>query len=159
VKVNDAVSGAVFVVLAALIFFFTRGFTEMHGQDYGAAFFPRVIAVAMALLGASLIVHGLRTRAGNPWVETLDWMRSPRHAANFALILAALVFYILISDTLGFALSSIIILFVLLLRLRGPATWRSSAAIAIVGTIVIQQFFGQFLRVPLPWGVFEAYAW
>jgi len=159
VKANDAVSGAVFVILAALIFFFTRGFSEMPGQDYGAAFFPRVIAVAMALLGTSLIVQGLRTRAGHPWVETLDWMRSPRHAVNFALILAVLVFYILISDTLGFVLTSIIILFVLLMRLRGPATWRSSAAIDIVGTIVIQQFFGQVLRVPLPWGVFEAYAW
>lgn len=131
----------------------------MPGQDYGAAFFPRTIAVIMALLGAALIVKGIRERAGKPWAETLAWMRSPRHVANFALVLAALVFYILVSDSLGFAITAVVTLYALLLWLRGPQFWVSSAIISVVSTIAIQQFFGQFLRVPLPWGILESYAW
>jgi putative tricarboxylic transport membrane protein len=159
VKVNDAVSGALFVGLAGLIFFFTSHFRSMPGQDYGAAFFPRTIAVLMALLGAALIVKGIRERSGKPWVEALDWMRSPRHVANFALVLAALVFYILVSDSLGFAITAFLVLYALLLWLRGPPFWVSSAVISLVSMIGIHQFFGQFLRVPLPWGILESYAW
>ncbi len=158
-KVNDAISGALFVGLAGLIFVFTSHFRVMPGQDYGAAFFPRAIAVLMVLLGAALIVNGIRERGVKPWAETLDWMRSPRHVANFALVLAAIVFYILISDSLGFAITAVVTLYALLLWLRGPRFWVSSAVISLVAMIAIQQFFGQFLRVPLPWGILEAYAW
>ena len=35
----------------------------------------------------------------------------------------------------------------------------SSLAIAAVTTVAIQQFFGDLLRVPLPWGVLQGYAW
>jgi putative tricarboxylic transport membrane protein len=48
---------------------------------------------------------------------------------------------------------------VLLFRLRGPSFWLSSLVIAIVSTLVLQQFFGQVLRVPLPWGILETYSW
>ncbi len=158
-KVNDAVSGAFFIALAGLIFLLTGHFTEMPGQNYGAGFFPRVIAVAMALLGAGLVVRGIRARGAGPWAQPLDWMGSPRLRANFLLVLGALVFYIVASDLLGFVITALILLFVLLTALRGLATWRSSAAIALVATLVIQQFFGQLLRVPLPWGLLQDYAW
>lgn len=157
-KVNDAISGAVFVAVAGLIFVFTSHFRTMPGQDYGAAFFPRTIAVVMALLGAALIVKGIRERDGGPWVQTLEWMHSPRHIANFALVLAVLVFYILVSDSLGFAITAFVTLYVLLLWLRGPRFWLSSAVISLASMIAIQQFFGQFLRVPLPWGILETFA-
>jgi len=159
VKVNDAISGALFVAVAGLIFLFTSHFRSMPGQDYGAAFFPRTIAVLMALLGAALIAKGIRQHRASPWVETLEWMHSPRHVANILLVLAVLVFYILVSDKLGFAITAFISLYALLLWLRGLQFWLSSAAITLASTIVIQQFFGQFLRVPLPWGILEAYAW
>lgn len=158
-KVNDAISGALFVGVAALIFVFTSHFRSMPGQDYGAAFFPRTIAVIMALLGAALIVKGIRERDGKPWAETLDWMHSPRHIANFVLVLSALVFYILVSNNLGFAITAFVTLYALLLWLRGRQFWISSAVISLVSMIAIQQFFGQFLRVPLPWGLLQAYAW
>ena len=158
-KFNDSISGAFFIVCAILIFLMKRGFTVMHGQAYSAAFFPRSIAVIMALLGATLVVQGLRQRGAQPWVETLDWMRSSRHIANFTLVIGALVFYILVSDTLGFAITASLTLFALLFWLRGKSFWMSSLVIALVSTLVLQQFFGQFLHVPLPWGILQAYAW
>lgn len=158
-KVNDAISGALFIVLAGLIFIFTREFGKLPGQDYGAAFFPRTIAVIMALLGASLVVSGTAERDGKPWAQAFDWMHSPRHVANFILVIVSLIFYILVSDDLGFAITATITLFALLFWLRGASLWRSSLIISIVSMIGMQAFFGQFLRVPLPWGVLETYAW
>jgi putative tricarboxylic transport membrane protein len=158
-KVNDAISGLLFVLCAAAIFYFTREFSVLPGQQYGAAFFPRTIATVMALLGAVLVIRGIRAREQVPWAEPFEWMRSPPHVANFLLVIVALVFYILFSDSLGFAIAAFITLFGLLFWLRGPRLWLSSLAITVVSVIVLQQFFGQFLRVPLPWGVLEAYAW
>jgi len=159
VKVNDAISGLVFVLLAGAIYYVTRNFPIMPGQDYGAAFFPRTIATFMALLGAILIIRGIRERESVPWARPFEWMRSPPHVGNFLLVVGALIFYIIVSDSLGFAITAFITLFALLFWLRGRQFWLSSLAISLVSVVILQQFFGQFLRVPLPWGVLEAYAW
>ncbi|MEJ8571362.1 tripartite tricarboxylate transporter TctB family protein [Microbaculum marinum] len=158
-KVNDAISGLLFVLLAGAIYYVTRNFPIMPGQDYGAAFFPRTIATFMAILGALLMIRGIREREAGPVAEPFEWMRSPGLVANFLLVVGALIFYIAVSDRLGFVITAFITLYALLFWLRGRRFWLSSLAISVVSVIVLQQFFGQFLRVPLPWGVLEAYAW
>lgn len=158
-KVNDAVSGVFFILFAGLIFFLTKEFRLMPGQNYGASFFPRTIATAMGLLGLLLVVQGVRNRDGTPLVQILDWVGSPRHVMNFLVVIVALVFYILASDTLGFMITGFICLLSLLIWLRGLTHWRGSLALSIVSVFILQLFFGQFLRVPLPWGLLQQYAW
>ena len=159
VKVNDAISGAIFILLAGLIFYFTRDFRVMPGQNYGAAFFPRTIAVAMALFGVLLVVAGLRERAREPWFTRPDWLRSPQHISNFLLVLAVLVFYIALSDALGFLLTGFASLYLLLVWLRGRSFWLGGLIVSAVSVVLIQFLFGQLLRVPLPWGLLQPFAW
>jgi putative tricarboxylic transport membrane protein len=159
VKVNDAISGIFFILFGFLIFYLTRDFPILQGQKYGAALFPRLIAFFMGAGGVALIFRGVRMRNGAPWVTVMDWISSPRHVANFFLVIFVLIFYIVVSDDLGFIPTAFICLFVLLNWLRGFSTWRSSAMISILATIVTQQFFGEFLRVPLPWGIVPIFGW
>lgn len=154
-KVSDAVSGGFFLLFAGLIFYLTKDFRIMPGQNYGAAFFPRTIATVMAFLGAILIVRGLRAREGGPHVRALDWMGAPRLVANFALVIAALLFYIFASDTLGFLITGFVCLMALLLWLRGPSHWIQALVASLLCVIGMHFFFGQVLRVPLPPGVLE----
>ena len=142
-----------------LIFYLTRDFPIMPGQQYGADLFPRLIGTFMSLGGVALIIRGIRNRNGAPWVRVMDWVSSPRHVANFLLVIGILIFYILISDLLGFIPTAFICLMTLLIWLRGTAYWRSSIFISILAVIVIQQFFGEFLRVPLPWGIVPIFGW
>jgi putative tricarboxylic transport membrane protein len=159
VKVNDAISGMGFVLLAGLIYWLTWDFPGMHGQPYGPALFPRLIAVMMAVGGLGLIVEGVRKRAEGPSMSVPEWVRSPRHVAGLLAAILAVVFYIVASRWLGFILSAFIILVVLFTVLRGRAHLWSSLAIAAVTTVAIQQFFGDLLRVPLPWGILQSVAW
>ncbi|MGW8188637.1 MAG: tripartite tricarboxylate transporter TctB family protein, partial [Desulfobacterales bacterium] len=106
-----------------------------------------------------LIIRGVRSRNGKPWVTLLDWVSSPRHVIDFFLVIAVLIFYILVSEPLGFIPTAFICLMTLLVRLRGPAYWKSSTLISIIAVMVIQQFFGEFLRVPLPWGIVPIFGW
>lgn len=158
-KVNDAISGMGFVLLAGLVYWLTWDFPGMHGQPYGPALFPRLIAVMMAVGGLGLIVQGARKRAEGPSMTMPEWVRSPRHVAGLLAVIVAVIFYILVSRWLGFVLSAFIILVVLFTILRGRAHLWSSLAIAAVTTLAIQQFFGDLLRVPLPWGILQSVAW
>ena len=158
-KVNDAISGIFFILFGLLIFYLTRDFPILHGQNIGAALFPRLIGFFMAVGGVVLIFRGIRMRKEAPWATVMDWVSSPRHLTSFFLVIFILVFYILVSDVLGFIPTAFICLFVLLAWLRGISTWRSSAGISILAVIIIQQFFGEFLRVPLPWGIMPIFGW
>ena len=158
-KVNDAISGIFFILFGVLIFYLTKDFPIMPGQKYGAGLFPRLIGCFMGLGGVALIIRGVSTRKGAPWVTIMDWVSSPRHVINFFLVIGVLIFYILVSDLLGFIPTAFICLFTLLVWLRGPVYWRSSIFISIIAVMVIQQFFGEFLRVPLPWGIVPIFGW
>jgi putative tricarboxylic transport membrane protein len=159
-KFNDAVIGIFFILFGGLLFYVTRNFPPMPGQAYGPDLFPRMIGACMAIAGAVLVVKGLRDRReGGAWAVPLAWMGHPRAASNFILVVAVLVFYILASDRLGFLITGFLCLFVLLAWLRGFASWMSSAVIAVASVLAIQTLFGHLLRVPLPWGVLQAFAW
>ena len=131
----------------------------MPGQKYGAGLFPRLIGFFMGVGGVALIFRGIRMRNEVPWVTVMDWISSPRHLTSFFLVIFVLIFYIVVSDDLGFIPTAFICLFVLLNWLRGISTWSSSAWISVLAIIVIQQFFGEFLRVPLPWGIVPIFGW
>ena len=159
-KFNDAVIGIFFILFGGLLFFVTRDFPPMPGQAYGPDLFPRLIGATMIFAGALLSAKGLRDRReGSAWAAPLEWMQYPRAVANFVLVIVVLVFYILASERLGFLITGFLCLLVLLIRLRGLSTWASSGVIALASALVIQMFFGRMLRVPLPWGVLQSYAW
>lgn len=158
-KVNDTVPGTILVVFAAGIFYQTLDFPPMPGQDYGPALFPRIIAVLMAISGGLLIAKGVARRRGEPLVTPADWMLSPRHLLNFVLLLALTLFYIFAAKELGFIPTAFLVLSLLILRLRGPAGLGTTLGIAAVASLGMQQFFGQLLRVPLPWGIVPPFSW
>lgn len=158
-KFNDAVSGVFFILFALLLFYLTRDYPGLYGQAYGPDLFPRLIAALMGLSGVVLVFKGARQWSSIPVVAMADWMRSPRHVGNFLAVLSALILYILLSDRLGFIITGSAVLAGLMIWLRGPAYWLSSILISLLTVVVIQFFFGQLLRVPLPWGLLENFSW
>jgi putative tricarboxylic transport membrane protein len=126
----------------------------MPGQKFGPAWFPGLIAVGLALCGALLVFAGLRQRSA--WISLPDWIHSRRARAGIGALVAGLVFYVLAADALGFHIAGIVLL-VLWIRVLG-ASWRVTLPVALVGTLVIHFAFYKLLRVPLPWGVLERWA-
>lgn len=156
-KINDAVFGLLLLVLGAAVLAVVQGYPKIPGQQVGPALFPGLIAAGLCVCGALLLVAGLRTRATVPWLRFDEWVRSPRHVLAFVLVLASVVFYMLASERLGFLLTSVAILSVLMWVLQVKPV--RAVLIAIVATLVIHTLFYKLLRVPLPWGVLTPYAW
>jgi putative tricarboxylic transport membrane protein len=160
-KINDAVWGAVLLLLAAVILVHVQSFPRIPGQNVGPALFPGLIAAGLAVCALMLVAKGLAAKMSGDsrqsWVTPDAWVRSPRHVLAFALVIAVNVFYILIVDRLGFIPTGVIYLSVLLLVFHVRKVW--IVPLAIVVTLVIHYAFYKLLRVPLAWGLLEGIAW
>jgi putative tricarboxylic transport membrane protein len=141
-------------VLAGIILWHIQGFPAMPGQKFGPAWFPGLVAAGLALCGALLIATGLRARA--PWAEVPQWLHSPRARRGVAALLGGLLLYVLAADALGFHITGLVLLAVWM-RVLG-ASWRLTLPVALVATLAIHFSFYRLLKVPLPWGLLEAFA-
>jgi putative tricarboxylic transport membrane protein len=126
----------------------------MPGQKFGPAWFPGVIAAGLGICGVLLVVAG--ARRGGPWLAWPDWIFRRRPFLGVAAVLGGLLFYIVAADKLGFHITGIALL-ALWVRILG-GSWRMAAVVAVVGTVAIHLSFYKLLRIPLPWGLFEQWA-
>ena len=154
-KLSDALTGAFLIALAIAILFHIQSYPLMPGQNYGPALFPGVIAVGFIGCGLLLIVRGVRAKV--PLIALADWVRNPVTLTNFLVVCAVLVLYIVLAQPLGFLLTAPLCLFLLFLKLK--VRLPTAVVVAIVSTFVIHFLFYKLLRVPLPWGVLERFAW
>jgi putative tricarboxylic transport membrane protein len=151
-KVNDALSGAGLAVLGAVVLWHIQGFPAMPGQKFGPAWFPGAIALGLLVCGVLLILRA----GGEPWFAVPAWTKRARPIAGVASVIGGLLFYVLAAEWLGFHLTGLLLL-TLWCRVLG-AGWRISVAVSVVATLAIHLSFYKLLRIPLPWGLFERFA-
>jgi putative tricarboxylic transport membrane protein len=147
-------TGAALVALAAALLWHVQGFPAMPGQRFGPAWFPGLIAAGLATCGLLLVYQGVRQPGS--WFALPDWTSRRKPAMGVASVLGGLLFYILAADTLGFHITGIVLL-AWWTRILG-ASWRVAAVVAVVATVAIHLSFYKLLRIPLPWGLLERYA-
>lgn len=153
-RLNNAVFGIVFIAASVAIVFEAQSFPTIPGQPYGSAFFPRLLGFGFGIVGTILVIQGGQSRASVPWATWPAWARNPLSLTRFVAVPLALVAYILLSDPLGFAITSMVILIALQLLLHVRPI--PALAAAIVVTVVIEMVFVLLLRVPLPQGPLES---
>lgn len=156
-RLNDAVFGIALLFFAFAVIAYSQTFPATFGQNYGPDLFPVLIGSGLAICGAVLTFRGWAARKAVPWVELGAWAQDRQKLVTFMLIPAALVFYILFSDFLGFLPTALLILFVLLRRFSVAPL--NALGIACITTLLIHTVFARFLLVPLPWGLLQPIAW
>jgi putative tricarboxylic transport membrane protein len=154
-RLNDAVTGAVLLLFAAALALWSQTFPPIPGQQYGAAVFPTLVAFGLGGCGALMIASGIRH--GGPVVAWADWARERHGVRNVAVTVAAVLFYIVAADRLGFLLTMAPIL-LLMFRLLGVG-WLAAVGLAVGVALFVQYLFGELLYVPLPWGVLAPWRW
>lgn len=126
----------------------------MPGQRFGPAWFPGLVAGGLAACGLLLFYQGVRQ--GGSWLALPDWVHRRRPLLGVASVIAGLFFYVLTADTLGFHITGVLLL-ACWMRLLG-SSWRVAVPVAVVATAAIHLSFYKALRIPLPWGLLEQYA-
>lgn len=156
-KLNDAVIGIFLMLLGAAVLLVVQSYPQIPGQNVGPALFPGLIATGLGIGGLMLTISGWRARGQVPWLVWEDWVRSPRHVRALIVLLGSVIFYMVAAQSLGFILTSVLILACLFYSLELPLG--RSILIAVIATLVIHLAFYKFLRVPLPWGILLNYSW
>lgn len=154
-RIHDSLIGGVLMLLSLAVLWHVQSFPPAVGQQYGPALFPGLVAAGLGGASAVLAWQGLRVQ--QPWLVPNQGLRSPRRLAAFAITLASMVFYILLSEALGFIVCSLVVL----IALQWACGVRPllAVAVAVVATLVIHTCFYKLLKVPLPWGVLQRFAW
>ena len=112
--------------------------------------FPRLLLIWLAVTSLGLVAA--RLRRGARVTDSTPTVQRPRRAGviRFSVFVGAMVVYLLTVETVGFVLTTGVILF-LLLWLLGNRMW-ISVAIASSFTPLVYWLFASVLRVPLPPG-------
>ena len=154
-RIHDSLIGGVLLLLSLAVLWHIQSFPPAAGQQYGPALFPGLIAAGLGLASAVLAWQGLRVQ--QPWLVLSEGLRSPRRLAAFAITVGSMVFYILLSERLGFIVCSLVVL----IALQWACGVRPllAVAVAIAATLVIHTCFYKLLKVPLPWGLLQPLAW
>lgn len=153
-RFNDTIVGATFIVLAAIMIALTFSFPAFPGQNYGPSLFPRILGTGIILCSLLLILRERRLATPVPWLVLADWVRQPRNIASFGLMLAAMLFYLLASDALGFIPCAFLIQIVLFLWFGvRPVT---AVVVAVAMTALVHWFFSSMMLVPLPRGILDS---
>jgi putative tricarboxylic transport membrane protein len=155
-RINDAILGVLLAALGVAVLLNVQGYPKIPGQNVGPALFPGLIAVGLTACGALLVVGGVRARAGASWFEALPWVRSRVHLVRFLVVIGSVVAYTLLAGPVGFLVVAPVTLFAMFIAFGvRPVT---AVVVAIVASAAIWYAFYKLLRVPLPWGVLERFA-
>ncbi len=141
----DLLIGLALLVFAVVYFeqsfAITRGFAS---DRLGPAFFPRLLALALAVLAATLVVRAVMGRS--------DPSRPPAVRSRvFAAVLVLLAAYALLLPSAGFLLATPLMLGTVI-WLLGLRRWPSLVGTALGVTATLYLVFGRALHVLLPIG-------
>jgi putative tricarboxylic transport membrane protein len=152
-KLHDSILAALFFALAVAVVATAQGFPPSPGQPVGPGLFPTAVGVCLAAASVVLFIRSLRAAGPHSWLAFAPDLWRPRVLLGFVLAPAAVLFYLLVSEHLGFLPCSVLILVVLFTTYG--VRLRLGLPLAVAMSLVIYGFFGRLLAVPLPQGILE----
>lgn len=156
-KINDVLSGLLIGSFGAAIYLHARSFPPLPGQNVGPNMFPQLIAMGLMVCAMILVFRGVKTLGTEGWITLPGWLGQGRIALGFLLIPLVLVFYVAVSESLGFLPTAVILLMTLFLVFK--VSPRTAIVVAVLGALCIHTLFYKLLKVPLPWGLLKSVAW
>lgn len=156
-KINDVLSGLLIGSFGAAIYLHARSFPPLPGQNVGPNMFPQLIATGLMICAMILVFRGVKTLGTEGWITLPGWLGHGRIALGFLLIPLVLVFYVAVSESLGFLPTAVILLMTLFLVFK--VRLRTAIVVALLGALCIHTLFYKLLKVPLPWGLLKSVAW
>jgi putative tricarboxylic transport membrane protein len=118
----------------------------------GAGLFPIIVGVILMLVSAMLVIEVLRGKRGEPEDDEGDIDTSRLAAWQLLLTIAAIIFFILVLEVIGYILSAAITFWAIAFAM-GARRHIRSGVIALGISAAIYLLFTQVLRIDLPGGI------
>ena len=159
---RDLLAGLSFIAISLLILFVAipLGVQEPKKVKFVAlspSYYPRLVCYCLLLFGLVLLVKKLFTtkkRGSQVDGTSVDGTGAELKPQMLLVLGGVLFFYYITLPSLGFVLSSTIVLFVLLL-LAGDRSYISLLIIPLLLPIAVYWFFTKIANIPIPAGILE----
>ncbi len=148
VKNVDIGAGIGFLFLSIGTFWKAYEYRQTVIYIYGPNFFPQILSVLLGICAVFLIVRAFQGKA-LPQTEQID----PRGFLRMILAIALCVGYLLLMQVIGFAIATVVFLFVLMTFLRQQGMLQRVAS-SIGVALCVWAIFRYFLVIPIPTGMF-----
>lgn len=147
----DIISGAFWFVISAFCAYlsYELGLGILHQPGPGFFFFWT--SIVTAVLSVAVMVRGFNMEAGEVATEPLI---RKANIVKVALVLAALFFYAVLVEQIGFIILTFL-LFVFLLAIIEKKRWIVSVSIGLAVTVLSYLLFETALQSQLPKGLLE----
>lgn len=144
----DRIAGFLGIALSGFIFYITADFPADHVVKVGPAFFPRLLAVGLALSCVLLIVYSyLKTHA-----QVYERFSLKDRGVQRGLVsVAATVVYCLLFELLGFITCTVFYLLFLMVLLK-EKNYLQMIMTTVLTTAAVFIVFKVFLNITLPLG-------
>ncbi|GAA0307578.1 tripartite tricarboxylate transporter TctB family protein [Halarchaeum salinum] len=143
VKHSDAIASVLLLAVAVGVYVASSGYPSGPTGAPGSAFFPRLIAAAIALLSIVQLVQTVQNEA----VERHHVKRD--QVVRVVIPLVLLVAYVVLMPLFGFLAGTIVFLTVMMWY-SGAHAFRITVPITVSISLVLFYVFVNFLHVPLP---------
>jgi putative tricarboxylic transport membrane protein len=143
-------SGLAALVVAALLGYQAAGLTYSTRLGPGPGFFPRWLCGILALLALGVIARATWSADG-----AASRIPAPTRQATWRIlaVVAALSVVALVTTTLGFRLT-MLAFYLTVIGALGRWRWVETPVLAVLGSFATYHVFVQWLRLPLPVGLF-----
>ncbi|WP_332447808.1 tripartite tricarboxylate transporter TctB family protein [Sphaerochaeta sp.] len=151
----DITAGIAFFAFAGLLFIGSGFMPTRNGgiPALNTGFYPRILAVLLAILSVLMVVEAIRKQKTEEQVET--WWNTKSAFFMFFITLLLLVAYPPIMKTFGFATASFLFITILtwLLSEKGnrKPVWIIGISLGI--TAIVYVIFKMILAIPFPQGM------
>ncbi|SNY91021.1 putative tricarboxylic transport membrane protein [Cohaesibacter sp. ES.047] len=149
-KFNDRIIGILAVLGGFAIIVGTLEFRSIPGQQFGSAFFPRIVGAATIIVGLIQFF----TAAPGPWIQIREELRS-RDTLSKLMVIAVVIFWFVAVEPLGFLLTTALVTALLASTLGARPI--SAIVVSLGLPVLLHAIFGMLLRVPLPRGLIEGW--
>ena len=146
---NDYIGGGIFVALGVFIWAMTFQFPGLDKGHPGPSLFPQVLGTLFIFFGSLVIYNGWKTKKVKE--ESPPGEEIPLNSFNPILVIILIAAFIAAANKLGFIISGVAILFILMMKLR--VSLLKSSIVSIVLVCFVFLIFSKLLRVPLPIGL------
>jgi putative tricarboxylic transport membrane protein len=156
-KFNDLFAGLALLALSAWMAAASWNLPNPAEQPLGPSAFPLILSGLLALCAVILAVNGARAVDRGPLLTRADWTQNPAPVLRLLLVPVAVIFYIAVSETLGFLVVAPLVL--LALFLTGGVKPALAIPLALIAALAMHAIFYLGLGVQLPWGLLEPIRW
>ena len=145
---TDKIAGVLLVALATAVFAVSADFPSLAATaEPGPAFYPRLVAATLAILGVILLVRSFGTEGARRHHVTGIELKRVGGAVLFLLA------YVALMPVVGFVVDTFVYLLVFMWfsKVRSPLV---ALGVSVGVTLTVYYVFVAFLHVPLPEGSF-----